>query len=76
MTLHNPLDFDIEEIRVFRPFPAQDPISEIPSKLTTISLNSNPSYQAVSYVYGDELDSFTIMIMINPCKPDLISISA
>ena len=53
VTLYKPLDCKKREIRLIRLHAAADIKSQISCDVTTVSLNDNPVYEALSYVWGN-----------------------
>lgn len=62
MDLWQPLQSSQREIRVLSLEPSNNPSSRIVCNLKSVSLNDNPKYEALSYVWGDASDRRVITL--------------
>ena len=60
--MYNPLSTEKQEIRVLHMHSAPDPSHDIECTLATVSLQGNPVYEALSYVWGDANLTETISV--------------
>lgn len=59
--IYTALDVDRREIRVVSILPGRWP-EDVSCKLTVVSLDDNPVYEALSYTWGDPLDKTPILL--------------
>jgi len=60
--IYTPLDRGRREIRVVRIAPGVDPSFDISCELAVVSLDSSPSYTALSYTWGNPKDTLPITL--------------
>ena len=60
--IYSPLDSAKREIRLVKLLTNPDPKSPVICELVTVSLRSKPSYNALSYVWGDRKDTTSIIL--------------